>query len=106
MDGFRRTAKEHDAEIVFLTRPHREPTAYLRHIENNWRWRVPEYNDALRRFGEDSGSLVIDVQRVFETQYPEGFIDECHFTEEGHRRTAEFLAGRLPSLLPRSPEAL
>ncbi len=102
MGGFRRTAEEHGAEIVFLTRPHREPTAYMRQVENNWRAKVPEYNDALRQFGEESRTLVIDVQRVFETHYPDGFIDECHFTEEGHRRMAELLAERLPSLLPRS----
>ena len=98
MEGFHETACEHNAAIVFLTRPHRESNAQLRRVDDNWRGQVPFYNDALRRFGETSGAPVIDVQSVFEVQYPNDFIDECHFSEEGHQRMAELLADRLSAL--------
>ena len=98
MEGFRQTAREHGAAIVFLTRPHREPDAQLRQVDDNWRGQVPFYNDALRRFGETSGAPVIDVQSVFEERYPSHFIDECHFSEAGHQRMAELLADRLLAL--------
>jgi lysophospholipase L1-like esterase len=102
MKAFVRTAADHQARTVFLTRPHREPVARMREITGNWRGEVPLYNDALRRVGQDEGQLVIDVQAVFEAHHPEHFVDECHFTPEGHQRMAELLyeqldaAGYLP----------
>lgn len=96
LDGFRAIANRHGARLVVLTRPHRETADALRTIEGNWRARVPEYNDAARAWCERQPEVaLIDVQAHFEALGPDMFIDECHFTEEGHRRMAALLADSL-----------
>jgi lysophospholipase L1-like esterase len=95
MEEFLEAADAHDAKVVFLTRPHRESRVSLGRIENNWRGRVPLYNEALLAFGERTGRVVVDVQAYFESRFPGSFIDECHFTLEGHHQMADFLFERL-----------
>jgi lysophospholipase L1-like esterase len=95
MEGFLEAAGEHGARVVYLTRPHRESTERMKQINDNWRGEVPQYNEALVRFGRDEGALVVDVQGVFEERFPGAFVDECHFTPEGHQAMAELLYARL-----------
>ncbi len=95
MEGFLATAVEHGARIVFLTRPHREKSAVLEQIEHDWLGEVPGYNRALESFGASAGQVVIDVQGIFEAEYPELFADGAHFTLDGHRQMAALLVDRL-----------
>lgn len=99
MRAFRKTARRTGAAIAFLTRPHAEipPT-------RTWRGSVPRYNRALLAFGRRSGAAVIDVDGAFAGR-PDVFVDECHFTPEGHGEMARLLHRSLieRGLLP-SPE--
>ena len=95
MEGFRETAEQYGARVVYLTRPHREPVERMKRIQNNWRGEVPSYNEALVGFGRDKDELVVDVQAAFEDRFPDAFVDECHFTQEGHEKMAELLFERL-----------
>lgn len=90
MKGFVDTARAHDVEVVFLTRPHRELEATLREDAGSWKSRIPDYNQDLRRFAREAGVLVIDVQGNFSSR-PDLFVDECHFTPAGHRKMAALL---------------
>ena len=77
--------------------PALRPREAMRQIQNNWRADVPRYNDELVRFAAERNAFVIDVQQVFEDQFPNDFIDESHFTPKGHQRMAELLVERLMS---------
>ncbi|MCP4656240.1 MAG: hypothetical protein GY856_12580 [bacterium] len=90
LKGFVETARAHQIEVVFLTRPHRELEAVLREDVRSWKSRVPDYNQDLRRFGREAGIPAIDVQGNF-SQRPDLFVDECHFTPAGHRKMAALL---------------
>jgi lysophospholipase L1-like esterase len=90
MRGFVETAREVGAEAVFLTRPHRETPPDLERAFENWRSRVPSYNNALRRFGREEGQLVVDVERFFRNR-PALFGDECHFDRPGLEAMASLL---------------
>ncbi len=95
MEDFLDTAGAHQAEIVFLTRPHREKRAVLLEVRHNWRGEIPLYNRDLLSFGERTGQLVIDVQEIFETRYPDLFADGAHFTPQGHGVMAILLLEQL-----------
>ncbi len=97
MDAFGDVASAHGVKLVYLTRPYQEKTEAMRQIQNNWRADVPRYNDELVRFAAERNAFVIDVQQVFEDQFPNDFIDESHFTPKGHQRMAELLVERLMS---------
>jgi lysophospholipase L1-like esterase len=99
--AFADLARDHGARVALLTRPHRDAPALLARTPN-WRASVPLYNEALLRFGTESGVSVLDAQEAFAGQ-PDRFADECHFTLEGHAAMATWLAAALRSaaLLPR-----
>jgi len=92
--GFVRSGREHGVIVVLLTRPHRD------RLDNrdNWRKTVPEYNEALRSLVGLEHVPLIDVQRAA-ADHPELFIDECHFSTNGHRLAAQFIAQQLAPLL-------
>lgn len=97
LEEFLETARAHDAEIAFLTRPHRP----IGKVDGNWRRKVPIYNRDVLAFGEDKGAVTVDVAGAFAGR-PELFGDECHFTPEGHAEMAIFLSEELAAagLLP------
>lgn len=98
MERFAALAKQHEAAIVFLTRPHRKPTVTLSQMPS-WRGKVPSYNEALRGWAKKSGLLLFDVEALFDNLGAAYFYDECHLTQEGYRTLAEALA----AVLPRKP---
>ena len=55
---------------------------------------MPVYNRALLKLAAARGALAVDVQAAFEGGEAE-FVDECHFTPEGHGRMASLLADAL-----------
>lgn len=87
------TARAHGAVPVLLTRPYRESTEQ---IERNPSWRrlVPAYNRTVTDVAKSTDAIVVDVRAAF-AGHRELFIDECHFTPEGHRVMARLLADRL-----------
>ncbi len=98
--GFLATAAEHGGRAVLLTRPHLEPPERLA-ARDDWRRHVPAYNDAVRLLAAERGAPLVDVQRVFADR-PGEFVDECHFTPEGHLEMARLVAAELDrqGLLP------
>jgi len=74
---------------VLLTRPHRAPAQALRR-EPTWRHDVPDYNAVALRVAHERHVPVVDVQRAFDER-PGLFVDECHFTEEGHHEMATLI---------------
>ncbi len=84
--AFAETARRTNGRVVLLTRPHREAPEALRD-DVTWRRRVPDYNDRLRAVAVESGLPALDVESTFR-DHPEAFVDECHFTGEGHRQMA------------------
>ena len=97
---FAAVAAQHRVAVVFLTRPHREPSDVMR-AKQGWRGQVPEYNDLMRTGAKAAGHYLIDVQRMFEEEYPEEFVDGCHFTGKGHDLLAERLVQHLRSRIGR-----
>lgn len=93
LTAFVTTAREHGAIAVLLTRPYREPTASLEQGPG-WRRFVPAYNRKLLEVAADSGAPAVDVQAAFAGR-PDLFVDECHFTQDGHATLARLLASRL-----------
>jgi len=102
--GFVRTAREHGAHVVLLTRPHRMGVPALRALAD-WRAEVPRYNRALLRLARRRGVLAVDVQGAFAGRGPERFADQCHFEPRGHADMARLIAGALigAGWLPSSP---
>ena len=102
LQAFYEMGREHGADVVLLTRPHRGPRAELAKVDHNWRGKIPLYNRALKELGASRGIPVVDVQDYFERHHPEAFYDDCHFTLEGHELMAEMLAAELgvAGLLP------
>lgn len=91
--GFFATARERHVSPIVLTRPYRERTDALR-LSPTWRRDVPRYNEVALRVADEAGVFAIDVEREFEGR-PGMFLDECHFTPEGHREMARFVAAAL-----------
>jgi len=90
LDRFRNEAQARGIPIVFLTRPHKLPTAELR-SQPTWRHSVPDYNAALVAWSQSRGVALIDAQRHFESLSTELFSDECHFTPKGYQLMAELV---------------
>ena len=55
---------------------------------------MPAYNREVLAVAQSSGAPVVDVQAAFAGR-KDLFIDQCHFTPEGHRVMARLLAERL-----------
>ena len=83
MGRFADVAGKHGARIIFLTRPYRMTREEIEALPS-WRKQVPAYNDKLREFAEKNGHELVDVESLFRSQPPDAFIDECHFTRQGH----------------------
>ncbi|MFQ5507282.1 MAG: SGNH/GDSL hydrolase family protein, partial [Planctomycetota bacterium] len=94
MREFAAVARKHGARVIYLTRPHRLSVKEMLGARL-WRKDLPGYNDALRAFARENGHELVDVQAIFERQYPGEFVDECHFSGEGHEHLGELLARRL-----------
>lgn len=88
MKDFLNTANENGAKIVFLTRPFR--TTRL-----DWHQKASLYNKELLAFGKQNNALVINIQEIFNKSYPDMFVDECHFSLEGHKKMALILYSEL-----------
>lgn len=86
---FIETARAGGAEAVILTRPYRDATDVIL-TNSSWRQHVPGYNAEALRVAERAGGRAIDVQAEFEAR-TELFVDECHFTPEGHTAMANLL---------------
>jgi lysophospholipase L1-like esterase len=101
MQRFETEAERVGAETIFLTRPHRLPEAEIR-TSDNWRSRVPLYNQALRDRAARENLHLIDVQSYFERNSQGMFGDETHFTREGREEMARLLMSYLEKkqLLP------
>jgi lysophospholipase L1-like esterase len=101
MERFANLARQRGGTAVFLTRPHREPTATLSQAPP-WRGKVPSYNAALRGWAVERRLPLFDVEALFDHLGAAYFTDECHFTKSGHRTLAEALASELSrgALLP------
>ncbi len=90
MQTFADEAKRADSKVAYLTRPHRASVKELR-ARDDWRSRVPLYNDALREYAQREGAYLIDVQRHFAKNHDGMFGDETHFTEKGRAAMARLL---------------
>jgi lysophospholipase L1-like esterase len=90
LDRFRTEAQARGIPIVFLTRPHKLPTAELR-SQPTWRHSVPDYNAALVAWSQSRGVALIDAERHFLSLSTELFSDECHFTPKGYQLMAELV---------------
>lgn len=99
MRAFAGEARKRGIKIALMTRPHRETLEVLAK-QTNWRKKVPAYNDALRSLAAKDGLPLIDVQAEA-APHPHLFIDECHFTMDGHRLAARRIAEQLVPLLHR-----
>lgn len=89
-----RLCQTRNIQIALLTRP------FTGHSPNPWWWKNlgPAYNAAVIEVGRSTGVPVIDVYGHFreKTQY---FVDESHFTEEGHQLMARLVYERIRPLL-------
>ena len=56
------------------------------------------YNDIMRQVAGVYGVELVDATKI-QDAYPDAYIDFCHFNEDGHRRVAELLAGRIAHFL-------
>ena len=94
-----RMCREHGVLCVLVTRPFVEDEP----CEASW-WRAsaPEYVKATLEVGRSAGVLAIDVNHHFENQLPL-FVDESHFSEEGHKAAAEFIGKKLDEYLRQRP---
>ena len=86
LHAFTDSAQRRGIAVVLLTRPHRQSPDELER-DPTWRHQVPRYNAATLRVARQAHVLVIDVQRAFDGQ-PNLFLDECHLTNDGHRKMA------------------
>jgi lysophospholipase L1-like esterase len=96
---FHLEAKEHGAIAVVFTRPHRDSIADLQTSQRFMR-RVPEYNQRLLELCKElNDSYCIDAEDYFLQNYlASDWIDECHFTEKGRIKMAEYVFSQLQHL--------
>ncbi len=87
---FASEARAQGSEIVFLTRPYREP-ATPGHWPAEWMSGVPRYNQALIAFGAAEGASVIDVHTRLAAGHPERFADASHWNAAGREAMAQLL---------------
>jgi len=104
LSAFLTNARASGANIVFLTRPFRQPANGAPNA--TWVSQVARYNRALREFGAAAGAPVVDVQRDLAARRSDWFADTSHLNRSGRRKLAAFLEERLLSagLLPTGPE--
>ena len=98
LEAFSQEARKRGVVTVFLTRPYATPRAAMEATQRDMRGRVPSYNDAVRRYGEETGTLVVDVQQRFAAEtadVDELFADDSHFSDVGTWTMARFLVERL-----------
>ena len=69
--------------VVLLTRPYDQSVLYIT-PSNYWRKYIPEYNRKVIEVSKKNNNLVIDLAKIFKEKYPNEFIDEGHFTVQGH----------------------
>jgi hypothetical protein len=54
------------------------------------------YGQMMQRLAEDRGGLYLDAAtRLWETGDPDLFLDDCHLSQEGHRRLAGWIGESL-----------
>lgn len=87
------TARAHGTVPVLLTRPYRESIEALERSPS-WRRFVPAYNRRVLEVAASTGVVAVDVQAAFAGR-TNLFLDECHFTQEGHAVMARLLAQEL-----------
>lgn len=81
--------KQHGAEPLILSRPFNTADEDFSDPQN-WRSRVPAYNNALRQLMRDDRAHFVDLEAYF-IDKPQFLFDECHFIPEGHRVAAQLL---------------
>jgi lysophospholipase L1-like esterase len=94
-----RLAEEKKMRVVLLTRPFIDPSIDPSPHKLWWREFASAYNDATREVAKRSGVPVVDIYSHFKGK-KEYFVDECHFTKEGHGRAAKIIADRILPLVP------
>ena len=96
LNQFVALGKESKANVVLVTRPHRESNESLRELESNYRSEVPAYNETLLRVCNQKNVQCIDAERYFlELEDPDIWGDECHFTEKGRIEMGKFVFQQL-----------
>lgn len=106
LSRFKREAEGREVELVFLTRPFREPEAQSDLAQTHWPapWiaQVPLYNAATIRYGETQDAIVIDVHGRIASARADRFADMAHWNAKGRRAMASFLDEALSAraLLP------
>ncbi len=82
-----RACRERGVACVLLTRP------FIGESPGRWCWKTyaPAYVAATLAVGSEQEAPVVDVYQAFRDR-PAMFADESHFTEEGHREAAKFIA--------------
>ncbi|HMD80279.1 MAG TPA: SGNH/GDSL hydrolase family protein [Anaerolineales bacterium] len=89
---FLKLGREVNANVVLVTRPHRESNESLRKYELNYRAEVPAYNETLLGLCRQQNANCIDAEKYFlATSDPDVWGDECHFTEKGRIEMGEFV---------------
>lgn len=88
------TGKGRHVTVVLLTRPFIGESPF----PNWWKNFAPAYNATTLEVGTQEGVPVIDVYEFFRER-PELFIDESHFTEEGHHVMAGLVYEQIKPLL-------
>jgi lysophospholipase L1-like esterase len=94
--AFHDLATQHQVQVILLTRPHQKPASELAQTLG-WRSTVPDYNRALLSFAEQQGVPTVDVQAHFQAR-TDLFVDECHFSDDGHVVMAQRLRDELTTL--------
>lgn len=82
------------ALCVILTRPHMPPAT----DPKIWSYHTPAFYRATLEAAEAAGVPVIDVYAEFKEAY-DLFVDDSHFTAEGHRKAAQFVSEELQRIL-------
>src|SRR5262245_41704635 len=94
-----RLAKEKKIQVVLLTRPFIDPSLDPSPHKLWWREYGSAYNDATREVGKRSGVPVIDIHAQFQGK-KKYYVDESHFTKEGHQLAAKIIYDRILPLVP------
>ncbi|KKS98435.1 MAG: Lipolytic protein G-D-S-L family [Candidatus Gottesmanbacteria bacterium GW2011_GWA2_43_14] len=75
---------------VLLTRPFMNSDTLNRQFFDQ----IQKNNEAVLKISEHRSALAIDIRKEFGNN-PGLFIDQSHFTNEGHKQAAKFIAGKL-----------
>ena len=88
-----RLAQVHHAIVVLLTRPFIGDAS-----SGSWKVRAPVYVKATIEVASANRVPCIDVYAYFSDK-PEYFIDESHFTRQGHLLAAQFVYDQVKPLI-------